>query len=90
LKATSKNVLRIQFEDSNLEITQRTTLHFLKKYIKETEEDNIINFLRFCTGADMITGTKIKILFNNTTGLLKTPIAHTCSSTLELPTEYER
>lgn len=37
----------------------------------------------------MITDTKIKIQFTNTTGLLKTPIAHTCSSTLELPTEYE-
>jgi len=90
MKATSKNVLRlIKFEDSDLDFTQRTTLNFLKKYLKETKEDNVINFLRFCTGADMITDTKIKIQFTNTTGLLKTPIAHTCSSTLELPTEYE-
>lgn len=39
----------------------------------------------------LITGTKIQIQFNNTTGLWKwkTLIAHTCSSTLELPTEYE-
>jgi len=82
MNTSSQNVLKlIQFEVSDLEIIQRTTLNYLKKYLKETKEDNVINFLRYCTGANMIVETKITIQFTDTTGLMKTPITHTCSST---------
>ncbi len=45
-------------------------------------------FLRFVTGSCVCIAKEIKIVFNGVSGLARIPIAHTCSSTLELPTSY--
>jgi len=59
------------------------------RFIKETTNEIRLTFLRFSTGADVITQNKIKVEFTNAIGLARTPVAHTCSSVLELLSEYE-
>jgi len=49
----------------------------------------LILFFRFVTGASMYIVTNIKVEFHTLSGLDHRPMAHTCSSTLELPTSYK-
>ena len=46
------------------------------------------NFLGFVTGSSALVIDEIKVTFNGLSGLSRRPIAHTCSSTLELPVSY--
>lgn len=48
-----------------------------------------MSFLRFTTGSDICLGGNIKVIFISTSGIQRTPIAHTCTNTLELPETYE-
>lgn len=59
------------------------------RYIKETTDDFRLKFLRFATGADVITDNKITVEFINVVGLARAPVAHTCSGVLQLPSKYE-
>lgn len=63
---------------------ENVVLSYLRESKDETED-----FLRFCTGANMLTGNKIKINFNSVEGIQKNPVGHTCSCTLELSRNYE-
>ena len=44
--------------------------------------------MRYITGSCVCTTSKIHITFNSLAGLARRPIAHTCNSTLEIPTTY--
>lgn len=83
-KASSRNIFRIlKFSEEN------SVSSYLKKFIRESSDDILEKLLRFATGSDMITDTDMKIDFNSSTGLRRTPIGHTCSSPLELSRKYE-
>lgn len=84
----NKNILGIiNFPIATTENEKIST--FLKKFIRESDNTMLEKFLRFCTGADVLTGEQIYISFMNTTGYGRSPIAHTCSCTLELSVNYE-
>nr|XP_008198336.1 PREDICTED: uncharacterized protein LOC103314333 [Tribolium castaneum]XP_015840128.1 PREDICTED: uncharacterized protein LOC103314333 [Tribolium castaneum] len=88
-KPTSKNILPIlKFEDVT-SIEKEKVMGYLKKYIRDSDENYRTSFLRFCTGADMIVGHEIKVSFSNVSGLKRLPVGHTCSYTLELPFDYQ-
>lgn len=56
----------------------------------DTSDELRLKFLRFCTGADVISGNQIVVkfadpkLYNH-----YAPIAHTCSCVLQLPLKYQ-
>lgn len=62
---------------------------FFLRFIKEASDDIRQKCLRFSTGADVITDNKIKVEFTNCTGLASTPVSHTCTGVLQLPSRYE-
>lgn len=66
-----------------------STSHHLKRFIREMDSDLLTRFLRFCTGADLLTEKCIEVSFVKAEGLARRPIAHTCSSLLELSKQYE-
>lgn len=66
-----------------------STSHHLKRFIREMNSDLPTRFLRFCTGADLLTEKCIEVSFVKAEGLARRPIAHTCSSLLELPKQYK-
>ena len=50
--------------------------------------DQVRVFLRFATGSSGRTSQKLEFQFNMLSGLSRRPIAHTCSSILELSATY--
>jgi hypothetical protein len=67
---------------------QRDALSSLKRYIRGLDDEKLVKFLRFCTGATIICIEKIIVDFTNLNGLERRPVAHICGSVLELPTTY--
>lgn len=91
LKPTVKNCLKmITLDKPEQELSQgeASTYSFLKKFIRESQENVRQSFLRYCTGADLPTNY-IRISFTNSVGMQRVPIAHTCTGLLELSSTYE-
>lgn len=87
---SNKSVLDIiQTTDSNLTADKEKTLSFLKRFIREAKNDVLEFFLRFCTGANIITCQSIQIEFNQLVGGLRRPTSHTCNNLLVLPVGYD-
>lgn len=61
---------------------------YLTTMIGNMQGQELRAFLRFVTGASVCIAPKIKIAFNNLSGLGRRPIAHTCDFLLELPLSY--
>ena len=86
---TPKKVANLLKFPDNMSEDATATSHHLRRFIRELDTDHLKRFLRFCTGSDILTEKCIEISFVNVTGLARRPIAHTCSSLLELPKQYE-
>ena len=61
---------------------------FLLAFIGNMRWSELRLFLRFVTGSSVLLAKKIKVSFNNLTGLARRPISHTCDCTIELPISY--
>lgn len=90
-KVTNNNVLKLLKTTDGVALPsqQQNVVNFLKRFIREAELPTLENFLRYCTGANIITTDKITVIFNSTTGIQRAPVAHTCTNTIELPTSYD-
>ncbi|KAG5890687.1 hypothetical protein JTB14_011653 [Gonioctena quinquepunctata] len=83
------NIIKILNFDENLEETEKITAGYLKKFVRG-DEKLLSNFLRYTTGAYIIIGRQIRVSFVDTEASFgKTPVAHTCSCSLILPSNYE-
>ena len=61
---------------------------YLTTMIGNMQRQELRLFLRFVTGGSVCIAPKIKIAFNNLSGLGRRPIAHTCDFLLVLPVSY--
>ena len=61
---------------------------YLQQFIGDMKRAEIRRFLRFTTGSSVLLASNISVAFNSLSGLARRPIAHTCSSTLELSSTY--
>lgn len=62
---------------------------YLQQFIGQMNQNMLRRFLRFVTGSSVFSAHLITIIYNNSSGLSRCPIAHTCTYTLELPASYE-
>ena len=62
---------------------------YLRQYIASMDGDELRRFLRFVTGSTVCMSKKITVNFNNTTGMARRPIAHTCDPSLELSSSFD-
>ncbi len=85
---SAKVIAMLEFEDATNELELRVC-SYLTTMIGNLGVRELILFLRFVTGASACIVPKIKVEFNALSGLGRRPMAHTCSSTLELPTAYK-
>ncbi|XP_038159039.1 uncharacterized protein LOC119795229 isoform X1 [Cyprinodon tularosa] len=84
---TSKAVKELlQFPDV-MTATQHAVARHLKRYIVEADHQTLQNFLRFCTGSNLV-GHSIKVEFTETSDFQRRPQAHTCGCILKLPVGY--
>lgn len=58
------------------------------RYIEEGSEDARSRFVRYCTGADIITDMEISIEFDHSDIFASGPLVNTCSGILSLPSNY--
>ncbi|KAK3722360.1 hypothetical protein QZH41_003617 [Actinostola sp. cb2023] len=87
---TRKTIESLQPESSDLKPEQQRVYNFLLRYIGNMDREQLLRFLRFVTGATCAPQKPIKVFFNGATGMNRVPNASTCSSTLTIPTTYDR
>ena len=61
---------------------------YLTTMIGNMPVNDLRNFLRFTTGSSVCVSKNIKVIFNDSSGLGRSPFANTCGSTLHLPVSY--
>jgi len=88
---TSINLLKnLQCPDKDESEIKRKVFGFLKKFIREADQILCTKLLRFITGSDIITD-QININFTSVKDdYSRSPVAHTCTNTLDLPMSYDR
>ena len=89
LMPTAKKVLKILILPEANSVAEQKTIDALKRYIKNSTQDKLHEFLRYCTGSDLLVRNAITV---RVTGLMsdieRRPIAHTCGCVLELSSSY--
>ena len=88
LSATPSRVISNIEEPVTMNPNEERVYGYLLQAIGNMRAEELRCFLRFTTGSSVMMESKIKVLFNNLDGLARRPIAHTCSSSLELPATY--
>lgn len=86
-KPTCRKVLKL-IEAHPLTPAEKQAHQFLQQYIRGLDEMGLRKLLRFTTGSDIISVSRIEVVFTNLEGLSRRPIAHTCGAVLELPFTY--
>ncbi|KAJ8314114.1 LOW QUALITY PROTEIN: hypothetical protein KUTeg_008675, partial [Tegillarca granosa] len=63
---------------------------YLRKFIRESDKKTIENFLRFCTGSNLLIESNqiINVQFMEMSSFTRRPIGKTCTQTLQLSTNY--
>ncbi|VDI27447.1 Hypothetical predicted protein [Mytilus galloprovincialis] len=85
---TTKRVLQLlQAEpETNCE---RQCFRYFQQYVKSLHDSpNLKKLLQFLTGSNVICVERISVIFTNSEGIFRCPVAHTCGPTLELPMTY--
>lgn len=72
--------------EEDLRAEEECTLYFLREFISSLDTDDLKNFLMFVTGSIHMPEDGITVSFVGTSGVLRRPLAHTCSDTLEIST----
>lgn len=86
---TVKNCLKkLKMDEHIATSNQKRIFQFIKKFIKEADERTRMYFFRFCTGSDLPI-KYINVSFIDADGILRMPVAHTCSGLLQVPETYE-
>lgn len=73
----------------DLQPEEDVVLYYLKNFIRDLGDEDLLLFLRFMTGQDLMPQQPISVMFSRMEGVARRPIAHTCSNLLELSFCYE-
>lgn len=84
---TSKTVKDILKFPEEMTAAQHAVARYLKRYIVEADHQTLQNFLRFCTGSNLM-GNPIQVQFIDTSEFQRRPQAHTGGCVLKLPMGY--
>ena len=87
LNATSERVLDLINEPGAMNSAERI-FSYLITFVSNSRQDDLRLFLRFVTGSSVLLGESIRVSFNNTESLARSPTAKTCSCAIELLLSY--
>ncbi|XP_071842527.1 uncharacterized protein [Apostichopus japonicus] len=87
-RPTPSRVVEALRTADDLRPQEECVLYFLTEYIRSHDTDDLLNFLLFATASIHLPEGGITVSFVATSGLLRRPVAHTCSNTLEISTAY--
>lgn len=80
LEPTPKKILKMLYlSEMDKTNTEKTKIFcYLKKFVREADQNMCINFVIYCTGSDLLTH-QIKVEFNESKGFFRTPVGtHVC------------
>ena len=88
LLATPKRIIGlIEAKPSNE--SEKDSLGYLKQYIRGLDQSLLEKFLKFVSGSDLVTFTKINVSFTVPANeFQRRPIVHTCGPLIEVPSTY--
>ena len=89
MQATPAKVLEMISNVTTSDSREEKVLSYLRQFIGNMRHDEVQHFLRFVTGSPVCSSKSLLVTFNKQEGLLRRPISHTCSNTLELSSNYE-
>ncbi|CAG2225217.1 unnamed protein product [Mytilus edulis] len=90
LNPTPQTVVdKLQRDKEDLRPQEANTLYYLKDFVYSLNSDDLVLFLVFITGSDVLPRDDIIVTFNTRSGMLRVPVAHTFGNTIELSTTYE-
>ena len=87
LTATPAKVLEVLSSDLENENQERVFI-YLQQFIASMNRDMVRRLLRFTTGSSVCLSSHITVIYNESNGFCRSPVGHTCTSTLELPATY--
>ena len=85
---TPKSIIDSFQSSDDLNANQMRIFSYLKTFIGNLTEQDLMNFSRFVTRSSVMLDKKMTITFNNFSGLAMRPISHTCGCTLQLLTTF--
>ena len=85
---TPKAIIDSLQSSDDLNANQMRIFSYLKTFIGNLTEQDLMNFSKFVTGSSVMLDKKMTITFNNLSGLARRPISHTCGCTLQLSTTF--
>ncbi|XP_055026977.2 uncharacterized protein [Misgurnus anguillicaudatus] len=90
LKPKARNITKtIKFPES-MSLEEKNTSNHLLRFVRERDEKELGLFLRYCTGSDLFLSKTIKVTFTAEQPQFdRAPLAHTCSCSLELASNYK-
>ncbi|XP_023932019.1 uncharacterized protein LOC106182062 isoform X1 [Lingula anatina] len=86
---TSRRVIKSFKFPEFMDAMESEVAKHIKRYVKDADGDKLGQFLRYCTGSDLLTVPQISVEFSSLTGFQRRPVAHTCGCVLQLPRLYE-
>ena len=90
LKPKARNVTKCIKFPGRMSLDQQTTSNHLLRFVRERDEKELGLFLRYCTGSDLFLSKTIKVTFTvEQSQYARAPLAHTCSCSLELASDYK-
>ena len=88
LLATPAKVLASINEPECMNAAEERVFTYLTQMVGDMKAPQLATLLRFISGSSVVIGKSIIVMFNQTAGLARRPIAHTCDCALELSTSY--
>ena len=88
LSATPGKVLELMHNPEFDNTAQKRVYGYLQKFIGNLTVKDTHTYLRFVTGSSVLPSSPLTTMFNNSSGLARRPIAHTCSNAIELSVSY--
>ena len=89
MQPTTRKVIAALKTPETMSSMEVITLGYLKKYIRTLDSALLRKFLRFWTGADVLSCDALNVTFSALDGFQRRPIAHTCGQVLEVPVTYD-
>jgi hypothetical protein len=89
LRPSARKVKRTLSFADGLSAEEQSVSKYLIRYVDELSYTSLKQFLRFCTGSDLIIKEKIYVRFVDLDGLARRPVAHTCGCVIEIPKKYD-
>ena len=89
MSVTPSKLLALLQEPIFANKAEATVFGYLQQFIGNMSVEQARGFMRFVSGSTSCMTNQLEVQFNTLSGLSRRPIAHTCSSIIDVPSTYD-